>query len=896
MRENWYKKSSAEVIEILGSSGEGLSREEAERRILQYGPNTLPERKPPGLFSIFLRQFQSPLIYILMAAALLVVIMGEYVDGIVIGVVLLFNSIIGTIQEGRSQNTLRSLKNLTETSAAVLRDGEEVIISDAKLVPGDIVILREGVKVPADLRIISCHALRADEASITGESEPVYKISGPIGKNTETMPFSDWKNCLFKGTNIVSGSGAAIVVATGINTVIGGISKEISQIDSEMPLKKNIRFLSRVIIFSVALIGASIFFGGITSGKTSAEMFPVVISLAVSIIPEGLPVVITVVLAAGVWRMSKNNALIKKLQAVEALGQTSILAVDKTGTITKNEMMIRKIYGGEKMFDVGGIGYSSKGHIALEGSQDAIDPLNHPELLIAGKIAAYCANAKVVYSKEKKDWVASGDPTEAAIYVLAEKIGFNKKNLEKESFLISEIPFNFVNKYHATLHVEKGGDDFLTVVGAPEVVLKKSATFWFRGDHLYLDEKKRREFEKIIEDMSMQGLRVLAFATKEKPGRVLKENNIDSLSFAGFFGMKDALRLEAFSSIEEAAKAGIKTVMITGDHKVTARAIAKEAGIFKEGDIVLTGQEIDAMPEKDFLEAIGSTSVFARVTPHHKLKIVEAYKKRGEIVAMTGDGVNDAPSLVAADLGVGMGKIGTEVAKEAADIVLLDDNLSSIVRAIEEGRNIYKTIKKVILYLFSTSLGEVLTLGGALFFASPLPILPAQIIWLNFVTDGFLNVALALEPREKGLLVEKFKKPGRFIVDFLMIQRMFTMAAPMMLGTLILFPFYVSADMRKAWTVSLTVLAVFQWFNAWNCRSETESLFKSKFFANKYLVAATGIVIFLQLLAVYNPFMQKILRTAPLELKDWLIIVPVAASIILFEEIRKMLHRKMARI
>ncbi|MDP1760427.1 MAG: HAD-IC family P-type ATPase, partial [Candidatus Woesebacteria bacterium] len=770
-----------------------------------------------------------------------------------------------------------------------LREGKELIVSDSEVVPGDVIILQEGEKVPADARIIAAANLKIDEAALTGESEPVHKITDTL--DGIGLPTAEQKNMIFKGTHILAGNGRAIAVATGTETVIGKISKEIAAIDTEIPLKTNIRCLSRLIIITVASISTLLFLLGIVSGKSAKEMFTTVVSLSVSIIPEGLPIVMTLVLATGVWRMSKRNALVKKLQAVEALGQARVIAVDKTGTITKNELVIQKVYVDGKFFEVGGVGYEPKGEIQLNGK--AVDSANHPELLLAGKIAAFCASARVMFSEEEKVWRVAGDPTEAAMLVLAGKLGFHKDDLERESPSVGEIPFDYKLKYHATIH-RLDGRKRLTVVGAPEVILGLSQKIR-RGDKSHrLSKEEKQELEAVFFSMSREGLRVVALAeTRDAPETLIPEE-ITALDFVGFFGMKDALRPEAAEAVQKAASAGIRVVMITGDHKLTAQAIAKEAGIYRDGDTVLTGQDIDAFSEAELSEKLAGTSVFARVTPEHKLRIIKAYKARGEIVAMTGDGVNDAPSLVAADLGVAMGKIGTEVAKEAADIVLLDDNFGSIVSAVEEGRSIYKTIKKVVLYLFSTGWGEALTIIGALLLGYPLPLLPAQIIWLNFVTDGFLDVALAMEPKEEGLLRGNFERPKKYLVDKLMTQRMFIMAVPMMIGTLFLFKRYFENDIAKAWTISLTTLAVFQWFNAWNCRHESKSIFQMNPFSNKFLVGATLIIISLQLLVVYNPFMQKFLHTVPLELSEWLVIVPIAASIVLVEEIRKFFYRRKA--
>lgn len=887
MQNHWPTKTISEIFEVFHTDERGLNKEEATRRLQEYGLNKLPEAKVDSLAVIFFRQFQSSLIYILLAASVIVFAMREIQDGLIILALLFFNAIVGTIQEGRAQNTLLALKKFVETNATVLRDGKELIVSDSEVVPGDVLILMEGDKIPADARIIISNNLKIDEASLTGESEPVHKIADVLDK--PNLPISEQKNMVFKGTHIVTGSGKAIVVATGLNTEVGKIAKEITAIDTEIPLKANIRHLSSLIIIATASINVSLFSLGIVLGKSFKEMFMTVVSLSVSIIPEGLPIVVTLVLATGVWRMSKRNVLVKKLQAVEALGQARVIAVDKTGTITKNELVIQRVYVDDKFFEVGGIGYEPKGDIRL--GKSIINPSNHPELIFISKLAALCANAHAAYDPENKKWRVFGDPTEAALAVFAEKIGgFRKDDLERESPKISELPFDYKRKYHATAH-SFDGRVLLTVFGAPEVLLSLSSQKWNDGSIQKLSKKDRENLESISLRMSQEGIRVLALAVKENAPKKINQEDIRDLVFVGFVGMKDALRPEVKDAMQRAISANIRVVMVTGDHKLTAQSIAKEAGIYREGDELLTGEDIDIISDDELSRKINNVSVFARVTPEHKLRIITAYRKCGEVVAMTGDGVNDIPSLVAADIGVAMGKIGTEVAKEASDIVLLDDNFGSIVSAVEEGRSIYKKIKKVILYLFSTSVGEVLTIAGALFLGYPLPISAAQIIWLNFVTDGFLDVALAMEPKEEGLLRGNFKRPQKYLVDKLMAQRIFFMATPMMIGTLFLFKGYFEIDMVKAWTISLTTLAVFQWFNAWNCRHESKSIFKMNPFSNKFLVGATLIIVFLQLLAVYNPFMQKLMHTTELSLAEWMMIILVAASIVLVEELRKFLYR-----
>ncbi|OGG93491.1 hypothetical protein A2609_00260 [Candidatus Kaiserbacteria bacterium RIFOXYD1_FULL_47_14] len=884
----WHAESLPVIYKELQTNEAGLRADDAVRRLKEDGPNTLPETKPDGYLIIFLRQFQSPLIYLLFAASVAVFLLGEVADGSIILAVLLFNAVVGTIQEGKAQNTLRALKRYVETMATVMRDGTEISIPDYEVVRGDILVLREGEKVSSDARIILSNGLKLDEASLTGESEPVGKTA-EVMIHKENLPAAEQKNMVFKGTNIVIGNGQAVVVKTGVYTAIGTIAKEISVIDTEIPLKANIRYLSRAIIAVVGIISVLLFILGLLKGEKIITIFATVISLAVSVIPEGLPIVITLVLATGVWRMSKRNALVKKLQAVEALGQARIIAVDKTGTITKNELVVREIWTEGKTFSIGGIGYEPEGIVSFGGS--VVDAANHPELLLIGKMAALSASARVFFSEVEKRWRVIGDPTEAAIRVFGEKVGFKRGDMLHESPLVSEIPFDYRLKYHAAVSGAEGSN-FLIVSGAPETLLALSTHIRHNGHNELIERADRKKIEDMLVEMSNRGLRVVAIAMREEFSEVLASETIQNLVFVGFFGMQDILRPEVAEAMARATAAGIRVVMITGDYTPTARAIAKEAGIWQEGDELLTGAEIDEMSDDELNVRVANVSVYARVTPEHKLRIINAYKKRGEIVAMTGDGVNDAPSLAAADLGVAMGKIGTEVAKEAADIVLLDDNFGSIVSAVEEGRSIYKTIKKVILYLFSTSLGEVLTITGALIIGYPLPLLAAQIIWLNFVTDGFLDVALAMEPKESGLLSGTFERPKKYLVDGLMARRMIFMALPMMFGTLFLFQKYFETDIGKAWTVSLTALAVFQWFNAWNCRSESKSFFQMNFFSNKYLIGATAITISFQMLAVYTPFFQQFLRTVPLNLSEWVMIIVVATSIILVEEIRKFFYRK----
>lgn len=892
MQGAWHTQEIPDVLQALHTDERGLNASEAAKRLKEIGLNVLPEAKSESYAIIFARQFKSPLIYVLLAAAGTVFVLGEVAEGIIILAVLIFNAVVGSIQEGRAQNTLRALNHFIETSATVLRGGQEIIISDKEVVEGDIIILQEGEKVPADARVVLAHSLRINESSLTGESVPVTKMSEALEKRE--LPPAEQKNMVFRGSLVVAGNGHAIATATGERTEIGRIASEITTYETEIPLAANIRNLSHLIIGAVFVICVFVFTFGLAVGFSASDMFLTAVAIAVSSVPEGLPLVLTLVLATGVWRMGKRHALVKRLQAVEALGQARVIAVDKTGTLTKNEIVVERAYIEGNHYSISGVGYETVGRVMKDGV--VIEPGEDRGLLRAARIAALSSNAHAVYLEEKKEWRVTGDPTEAAMLVFARKLGASKEDLERALPLIAELPFDSAAKYHALLHREGGEGDaphglFLSVTGAPEVILARCRFMRGAEGPESLTDEAVRSLEEVFLALSREGLRVVALAERAHAEDSLTHEDIDDLTFVGFLGMKDGLRAEVPEALARAHVADIRVVMITGDHKVTAEAIAKEAGIFRAGDKILTGEEMDTLSDNQLAEALGNVTVFARMTPEHKLRIVRAYRARGEIIAMTGDGVNDAPSLVAADLGVAMGGIGTEVAKEASDIVLLDDNFGSIVSAIEEGRSIYKTIKKVLLYLFSTDVGELITIIGALMLLLPLPLLPAQIIWLNLVTDGFLTGALAMEPKEKGLLRGTFEHPSKYLIDISLVRRMLLLSITMAIGTLALFIVYLD-DLPKALTVSLTTLAIFQWFRAWTCRSETESVFRMDFLSNPYLIGATAIVIVLQTLAVYAPPLQAVLHTAPLLLADWALIIVVCTSIVFVDEIRKVFIRR----
>lgn len=877
----WHSKTADEVLSFLGVGAEGLSSEEAKVRAEKFGKNEIAEGKKTSIASIFLKQFRSPLIYILMIAAIVVSIIGDKSDAIIILFVLLLNAVIGTIQEGKAENTLESLKKLSRTEALVIRGGKEILVHDIEIVPGDIIIIEAGGKVPADARILSSFNLEIDESAISGESLPTLKNSEIL--LPESTALSDRKNMLFKGTYAVSGKGTALVVAIGANSFIGGIARDIISIHSDLPLKKNIDKLSKWILVAVGVIVATIFALGIFSGESAGVMFSTVVSIAVSIIPEGLPIVVTLVLATGVSRMSKKNVLVRKLQAIESLGRAKIIAVDKTGTITKNELTVTDVWTGD-FYNISGAGFSSEGVIKQDGKEIVFQ--DHPALLAFGEMALMSSDAEVAFDAENKTWKISGDPTEAAILVFSEKLGFTREAVEEAYDEEKRVPFDHLKKYHlSVLKNDKGA--FVIASGAPEAILTISDFYINPGADRETNSEMKAKIMGIVDSWSSMGLRVVALGIK----RNTESLNGEGFVFTGLLGMRDVLREDAREAIMLAEEAGARVIMITGDHPKTAEKIAREAGIIEGKGSVMIGEEIEKLSAEELSKKIGDISVFARVSPHHKLKIIEAFKIRKEIIAMTGDGVNDALSLAAADLGVAMGRSGTDVAREASDMILLDDNFGNIVFAIEEGRSIYRTIKKVILYLFSTGLGEVLTIGGAIIIGFPIPILPAQIIWLNLVTDGFLDVSLAMESKSKNILRHKSNDSGD-LIDSMMIQRMIVMALPMMIGTLILFYLYLPQGLLKAGTVAVCVLAAFQWWNAWNARHESTSIFSRDGRMNPYLIGATIIVICLQMFAVYNPIMNDVLHTVPLDLSDWANIFVVSLLIVVFEEVRKYFFRR----
>lgn len=887
---SWYTKDIKDVYRVLDTNSNGLSEESVLIHREKYGSNILESKRKVTTFEVFLSQFKSVFIYVLFLSAILLAFLGEYLDGLIILFVIFINATIGTVQEGKARDTLDALQHVVKSYATVLRDGKPTVVQGDEVVVGDILILKDGDIITADARLIEVNRLKVSQSVLTGESEPIIK--DPTVLVNSGLQTSDQDNMVFKGTYVISGYATAIVTAVGLDTTIGGVATALDDLKTEMPLEKNIKNLSKVIMFIILAIVVILFISGIMQGMSIATLALTVVAVAVSAIPESLPVVVTLVLAAGVFRMSKKNVLVRRLQAVESLGQADILALDKTGTITHNQMVVEKVFIDGQIFEVTGDGYEPSGQV-FDKNQNIINT-DMKSLDVLGKIAAFTAVANVAYDSETKDWkVISGDPTEVALKVFAEKIGLKKSELETNYKQVFEIPFDFQTKYHAVIH-DVDNNPMMFVAGSPEVLLNWSSKIYKNGKNLKFTKEDFKHISSIVTDLSNQGFRVLAGCVDFSPNKHFEKidtNNLKDLSFIGLFAIKDSVRSQVYDAIKNVYKAGMRAVMITGDHKETAESIARDIGLFKDGDKIMTGYEIDDLSDDGLKNAVGDVSVFARVSPSHKLRIIQAYKDRKEVIAMTGDGINDALSLTAADLGVAMGKSGTEVAREASDIILLDDNFDNITQAVIEGRNIYATIRKTVLYLLSTNIGEVLVISIAVLFGLPLPLLATQIIWLNMVTDTFLVAALALEPRDSGLMNRRFGKPSKYIVDWPMALRIILISSVMTLGTLWLFTEFLHLGFEKAWTISLTTLTAFQWWNIFNIRSDHKSVFTFSLRSNKWLIYSLFLVVVLHMFAIYTPFMQKILHTTGLNMNEWLIILAVSLSVIVVEEVRKVITR-----
>jgi len=885
---HWYQFGVKEIFQTLRSSEEGLTDAEAGERLIQHGPNKLAEEERISKLKILIHQFTSPLIYILLVAAIVTALLKEYIDTGVIMAVVILNAVIGYIQEFKAEESVRALKKMVVPRARVIRGSQEKEIDSEKLVPGDIVLLASGAKVPADLRLFRTMELRIEEAMLTGESIPVEKMASTIKEDNLTP--GDQRNMAFMGTVVASGRARGIVVETGQGTNLGQIAKEVREVSAvKTPLQEKLERFAKLIGLVVIGFSVVVFGAGIMLGAKASEMFMTAVATAVSAIPEGLPVAVTIAMAIGVARMARRNAVIRKLPAVETLGSTTVIGSDKTGTLTKNEMTVRLIYDGQHIYEVTGSGYEPKGEILREGMPIEVRDLKN--LLYVLRTGLLC-NESNIY-EEDSQYKVDGDPTEGALIVSAIKAGLSPEE-EKEHYpQIAIIPFESERGYMATLHRHRGGK-IIFIKGAPERVFDL-CTECMAGEDL-----KRKDILRIANNLAKSDLRVLAMAYKELPHDTeeLTHHDVEGkLIFAGLQGMIDPPRPEAIEAVNGCKKAGIRVVMITGDHAVTAKVIGNKLGIGGDEPEALTGKEIEIMSDEELFNKVKEVSVYARVSPQHKLRITQQLLKHGDIVAVTGDGVNDAPALKAAHIGVAMGRTGTDVAREASDMVLADDNFASIFAAVEEGRVVYDNIKKVALFLVSCGLGELLAIIATILMGYPIPYIPAQILWLNLVTNGLQDVALAFEPAEKGILGRPPRSPKEGILSGLVIQRTFLMGIILAAGTLFMFISHLKSGvpLERSRTIALTTMVFFQFYQAFNCRSETQSIFRMSPMGNPFLFFGMVAAFFAHLAVLYVPALQWVFRTVPLTPFEWMEIGMVTVTIIFAVEIDKWIRRKRVR-
>tara|TARA_Y100000310_G_scaffold344775_1_gene459424 strand:- start:8082 stop:10655 length:2574 start_codon:yes stop_codon:yes gene_type:complete len=836
---SFHNKDITDVLKSLNTNKNGLSKAEIDKRITQYGYNEIEEKK--GIFPlvIFINQFKSFVVGILIVALIVSFFVGEVLDAVVIGIILVLNAVLGFIQEYRAEKSIKALKKLTSQKAKVIRDNKIQEISSKLLVPGDIILLESGDKVSADSRLIESIDLATQESSLTGESNSVNKS---LEKLKEKTQIADMKNIVFSSTDIVRGKGKAVVVNTGNNTELGKIAKQITEVEGEKtPLQLQLAKLGKFLGILTIIITAIIFLTGVLKGGELIEIFITSIALAVAAIPEGLPAVVTISLALGVRRMIKRNALIRKLPSVETLGETSVICSDKTGTLTMNEMTVTKLYVNNEIINVTGSGYKKEGKFSK-------DPKKFSLLL---RIGALCNNAVV----NKK---IIGNPTEASLIVSAAKANLDRDKLEKKFIRLNEIPFTSERKMMSTIN-RVGSKKVLYAKGSPEKILKLCKKIWINGRTIHLTNKKKKEILKVNDKLASSSLRILGFAYKEN---TTKEKD---LIFVGLQGMIDPPRKEVKDSIDICKKAGIRVIMVTGDHKLTAVAIAKQLGI--EGG-VLTGEELDKKKVDTVINKIG---IFARVNPSHKNDIIGALKKKDNVVAMTGDGVNDAPALKRADIGVAMGIKGTDVSKEASDMVLVDDNFSSIVDAVEEGRGIFDNIRKFVNYLLSSNFGEILVIFIASLIGWPLPLIAIQILWINLITDGLPALALGVDPPSKNIMNKKPREKNIPIIDKDMKFNIFFIGVLIAVGTLFVFYRGLNISIEHARTMAFTTLVVLEIVRLQMIRSK----YHIGIFSNKYLILAVLSSLALQLVVVYTP-LSTVFKTVAIGLIDWIYIVGVA--------------------
>lgn len=866
----WFKKTIEDTLkELEVDPSKGLSSNEAKSRLEKYGENKLASKPKKTGIQIFMSQLKDPMIFILLVAALVSGIMGEISDAIIILLVIFINAIVGTVQESKAEKALEALKKLSTPKAIVKRDGVSIEIPSENVVPGDIIILDAGRYIPADLRLINTANMKVEESALTGESVPVEKNCKLVLEGSD-IALGDQKNMTFSSTLVTYGRGTGVAVSTGMNTEIGKIAKMLDEEGNEMtPLQKKLAELGKVLGIGALGICAIMFIISVVQKRDVFEMLLTAISLAVAAIPEGLPAIVAIVLAMGVQRMIKEHAIVRKLPAVETLGSVNVICSDKTGTLTQNKMTVTKF------FTIDGLKPINELDITKSSEKLLVDAL------------VLCNDA--TYSKDS----STGDPTEIALLVAGDNVGMLKEELDSTYERIDEIPFESDRKLMTTVN-KYNGENYVFTKGAVDNLLKVSTKIYINGEIKELTDDIKSEIMNSSNSMSNSALRVLSAAYKVIPNNDVPLDLLESdLIFIGLVGMIDPPRLEVKDSIAICKKSGIRTIMITGDHKNTAFAIAKELGIAEDLKECISGPEIERLSEEDLNAQIDKYKVFARVSPEHKVKIVKAFKSKGNTVSMTGDGVNDAPSLKAADIGVAMGITGTDVAKGAADIILTDDNFSTIVAAIEEGRNIYNNIKKSIIFLLSCNLGEIIALFVAILLAWETPLKPIHILWVNLITDTLPALSLGVDPGDKNVMDNPPRNPKESL--FSGGTPIFLILNGILIGSLTLFAFkYGEAKydtLQHAQTMSFVVLSVSQLFHSLNMRHPEKSIFQVGLFTNKYLILSIVFGIFLQDVIITVPFLANVFDVFDLTMNDWLFVGSLSIIPLVLNEIAKIFIR-----
>ncbi len=891
-KNKWHTLTPGQVARDLKTDiKHGLTHDEVSERLEKYGENRITPKKRQSSLVRFLLQFHQPLIYILLAATGVTLLLGEYLDSAVIFAVVLINSIIGYIQETKALKAIDALSKSMSTNATVIRNGKQTMVNSIKLVPGDIVTVQPGDKMPADLRLVSIKDLQVDESALTGESVAAEKSIELVNENAI---IGDRKNLGFATTMVTYGTGKGIVVSTGDRTEVGKINQSIASAEElDTPLTLKIKNFSRVLLWVILGLSSLILVVAYLRGESLADAFMVAVALMVGAIPEGLPAAVTIMLAIGVGQMAKKKAIIRKLVAVETLGSTNVICSDKTGTLTENQMTVQKIMAGGELFEVTGLGYKPEGKVLFEGE---VVGLNHkPALQYLLRGGVLCNDSRI--KEEEGRWISEGDPTEAALISAAEKAGIKDLSIDQFYPRIDEIPFQSENQYMATLH--KHEKNILFMKGSLEAILRScSGMINETGKIVTLD---KGFIEKYADEMAAEGLRVLAFAVKEFSSEKTTISNEDvkgEMNFMGLQGMIDPPRSEAIKAVGLCQKAGIHVKMITGDHALTAATIASQLGIkgkAENGKLKsFTGVELQKFSDEELPDIAEEVSVFARVSPDQKLRLVKALQAKNKVVAMTGDGVNDGPALKQANIGIAMGITGTEVAKDASDMVLTDDNFASIEAAVEEGRGVLDNLTKFIVWTLPTNLGEALVILASIVFTTQLPLAPVQILWINMTTAILLGLMLTFEPKEPGIMDRPPTPANKPILTFPLIMRTLLVGTLIMLASFILFRYevFIGANLAEAQTVATTVFIVMEAFYLFNCRSFRRSIKEIGWFSNMWVYYGVVGMLILQLVFIHAPFMNDLFHSAPINLNSWLRILAAGFSLFIIVSIEKMIRRR----